>query len=317
MSTPRLDMDEIVASQANKYITHNQALRVIDGLTMCVVQDKDLVTSPAVSSSDDGKCYIVAGTGGDWSTFSVDDIAQYYDDSWYNMVPEEGWRCWVVDEDNEYYYDGADWQIYTGSANPEFDTAKIGDVAGGDYTEFEADGTIELNGDATVWKDDNIAVAIIPPGVSAPDLANFDTTTISVRVFDGGATLEQLSSGTEIQHDYKEGSDIVPHIHWCPTTAGAGDVVWFLEILIKTGTTVKYSGTLLTSESATGTAWEEIRTNFPTLSIPTLTIGDQVIYRLYRDPTFSGDTYSDDAGTFTFGFHYEIDTLGSRQITTK
>ena len=44
-----------------------------------------------------------------------------------------------------------------------------------------------------------------------------------------------------------------------------------------------------------------------------ITIGDQVAFRLYRDPT--QDTYQDDAVVLTFGLHYQKNSLGSRSTT--
>lgn len=44
-------------------------------------------------------------------------------------------------------------------------------------------------------------------------------------------------------------------------------------------------------------------------------IGDQVAFRLYRDPNI--DTYPNDAIIITFGIHYQINSLGSRTMTAK
>jgi len=70
--------------------------------------------------------------------------------------------------------------------------------------------------------------------------------------------------------------------------------------------------------AATGVAWTAQKAIFPAISGAGVEIGSQIAFRFFRDPTDIADTYPDDAAiTMTLGFHYEIDTPGSRQITTK
>lgn len=171
----------------------------------------------------------------------------------------------------------------------------------------------------SVYRDENFSGFATSPAVSAPDIISWDSGTIDVRAFDGNATTEQLMAGAEIQHDYKQGSDLIFHIHWAPTTAAAGNVKWQIDYTIErddTGTVA--SGSLSAVDAADGTAWVPTRVNIGTVTGTSLLIGDQVGIRLYRDPSDVADTYSDDAAlAFTFGYHYEVDTMGSRQIGTK
>ena len=107
MTTPILGLDEIVESQASKYVTHNGALRAIEALTIRVL---DIRTSAPPGSPADGDAYI-CGSGsisGDWSAFTINDIA-YYNSGWYNLTPSEGLRVWVNDEDTLYCYYGSAW----------------------------------------------------------------------------------------------------------------------------------------------------------------------------------------------------------------
>jgi hypothetical protein len=41
------------------------------------------------------------------------------------------------------------------------------------------------------------------------------------------------------------------------------------------------------------------------------------VFRLFRDPADVADTYGFDAVLLDVGLHYEKDTVGSRQVTTK
>ena len=82
------------------------------------VVDKDLTTSPV---GVDNAQYIIAGIGGDWSGFTINDIVRYSltDLVWYARPPAEGDEVYVADETTRYRYDGAAWQI-----------AAAGDVVG-------------------------------------------------------------------------------------------------------------------------------------------------------------------------------------------
>src|SRR5215213_4910455 len=58
-TTPHLALPLIAAAQAQKYVTHNEALFAVDALLHCAVKDKDLAAPPA--SPAEGDRYIIAG----------------------------------------------------------------------------------------------------------------------------------------------------------------------------------------------------------------------------------------------------------------
>jgi len=105
--TPRLGMPEISESQNSKYITHNEALRILDAMVQPVIIDKDLSAPPG--SPSDGDIYIVGTTdsgSGDWNGHD-DDIAYYKVSSWVFITPQNGFRVFVDDEGVEYIYAGS------------------------------------------------------------------------------------------------------------------------------------------------------------------------------------------------------------------
>ena len=78
------------------------------------------------------------------------------------------------------------------------------------------------------------------------------------------------------------------------------------------------SSTVISFVAATsGVVGKEERTSFPAISGTGKHIGSRFVFRLFRDSADASDTYTDSIGAFDFGVHYEIDTVGSRQITTK
>lgn len=117
--TPNLKLPYLIAAQAQKHVTHNEALRAIDALAQLSVKDKDLATPPP--SPADGDRYIVAdAAGGAWAGRTAQ-IAAFQDNAWEFHLPREGWISWVADETKLYAFDGNGWIAYTsgsGSINP-------------------------------------------------------------------------------------------------------------------------------------------------------------------------------------------------------
>jgi len=117
--TPNLGLPYIMAAQAQKHVTHNEALRTLDALVQLTVLDRDLATPPG--SPADGARYIVGpGPTGDW-TGQVDNIAAWQDGAWRFYAPGQGWLVWVADEDVLLAFDGTAWVTAGGgidSLNP-------------------------------------------------------------------------------------------------------------------------------------------------------------------------------------------------------
>jgi len=187
------------------------------------------------------------------------------------------------------------------------------------YSEFEADGTYHAVWNATCWQDINLSLWSLVPWATA--LGNFTIpwTALSIKTFDGAGVLAVSAYwSTEILHDYKQWSDITPHIHWCPTTTWAGNVKWQLEYAwINRLWTITSSTTISVTAATSWVVAQELRSSFPAITGTWMDIGSRFVFRLFRDPTDVADTYWAEAGAFDFWIHYEIDTLWSRQITIK
>ena len=198
----------------------------------------------------------------------------------------------------------------------------IGDGGTTNYSEFEADGTLEFNGTATVWKDINLGAAQLSrPSSSQPDLVNFldeagaDT---GIQTY-GFAVGEKIHGSFEMQHDYKEGSDITFHVHWQGITAPSGtdNVQWRLTYSFAEDDATLDAVTIIDSaDTAFDTQYEFKRTDIVVITGTDITIGQQMIFTLERVAA-TGDAYLGDALIATAGIHYEVDTVGSRNIITK
>ena len=196
-------------------------------------------------------------------------------------------------------------------------TLKAGAAA--DYLEVEADGTAVFHGEAVVWNDLNFPAFALGTAASAPDLVAFlGAGSLKILGFDGNATAEMLYGSGEILHDWKEGTDLCPHMHWTPTTADAGVVKWQLEYAwVDVGGTTGPAETISFTQTAGGTAWVHRFGDFPGISGTGHHIGSTFMFRVFRNPADSADTYPADAGLFNFGLHYQSDTVGSRTEEAK
>ncbi len=207
--------------------------------------------------------------------------------------------------------------LYEFLKHPAFHIANFGIPADGNYTEFEEDGTMVMNGDATVFEDFNFPVIGLGRGASLPDIINLNATSIKAAAFDGVNTTEEVYGFVEFPHAWKVESVIQFHVHWLPTTANVGNVNWQLEYTItEEGDTEPASTTINIAQAAGGVAWKNIRTNFADIVTTGKGLETQFSFRFFRDPTDT-DTYGFDAAVKTIGLHVEMDMSGSRQINTK
>ena len=106
-TTPILQLPYILPSQAQKHVTHNEAIRVLDVLVQLAVTARNLSAPPA--SPVQGDRYIVAtGASGAWAG-KVGQIALYENGAWQFFAPSQGWTAWVMSEQAMASYTGAIW----------------------------------------------------------------------------------------------------------------------------------------------------------------------------------------------------------------
>lgn len=106
--TTNLKMPFIMPSQAQKHVTHNEALLALDAVVQLSVLDRHLSAPPGAPAEGD-RYIVAAAASGAWSGKSGQ-IAAWQDGAWAFHPPAEGWRSWVADEQRLYVHDGATWQ---------------------------------------------------------------------------------------------------------------------------------------------------------------------------------------------------------------
>lgn len=108
-TTTHLGLPYLLAAQAQKHVTHNEALRLLDAMVQLSVLDRTRTAPPA--SPADGNRHIVASGGtGLWAGWDLN-IAFWVDGAWIRLVPRTGWMVWVAAEGLFLVWTGAAWEV--------------------------------------------------------------------------------------------------------------------------------------------------------------------------------------------------------------
>lgn len=133
---------------------------------------------------------------------------------------------------------------------------------------------------------------------------------------------DQVFFDVQITHDWKSGTSLHPHVHWCPTVSGsAGEtVIWGLEYAF-----AEIGGIFSTTTTITGdyhiphdTALVQNKHYLTEIGEISMTginsVSSMFVCRVFRATT---DTYGDNASFLEFDFHYEVDSAGSDREYSK
>ncbi len=105
--TPILGLPLILPAQAQKHVTHNEALRLLDILVQLTVLDRDLNAAPATPT--EGDRYIVGpNPTGVWAG-QAGRIAAFWGGIWLFIQPREGWTARILDEGVQVSSSGTEW----------------------------------------------------------------------------------------------------------------------------------------------------------------------------------------------------------------
>lgn len=200
----------------------------------------------------------------------------------------------------------------------------IGDQDGGNYAEFETDGTLEFVGTATVWNDlitpfDSARV----PAANAPTWASFQGN-LNAYTF---AINDYLEITVEVLHDYLEGSDLEIHVHWVTNGSDINDraVNWEVEYTLANSDLSDGIGDAFPATTTDSAEWTipaatpdltHMYTLVEVVDGTGVNIGAIIKARVRRIAAVGTDPTSDPFG-LNLGIHYEIDTVGSRTLSTK
>ena len=108
-TTTHLGLPFILAAQAQKHVTHNEALRLLDAMVQLSVLDRTRTTPPA-SPAEGDRHLVAAGATGLWAGWDLD-IAFWVDGAWIRLAPRTGWLTWVAAEGLILVWTGSAWTV--------------------------------------------------------------------------------------------------------------------------------------------------------------------------------------------------------------
>lgn len=112
-STSKLSLPLIMPAQAQKHVTHNEALALLDALVQPTAEDRNRTAPPAAPI--DGQTHIVAPNAtGAWEGMDGS-VALFLNGGWVFLAPRAGWIFRVLDETTDIRYDGFTWEAVSTS----------------------------------------------------------------------------------------------------------------------------------------------------------------------------------------------------------
>ena len=124
-TTHNLALPLIAANQAQKHVTHNEALVQLDALVQLACLDKDLAAPPAAPAEGDRYLVVAAAPKGAWAGLSGQ-VACFRDGVWIGLAPRPGWIAYVADEADLYTFAGGAWTSLRASFATLQNLARLG-----------------------------------------------------------------------------------------------------------------------------------------------------------------------------------------------
>ena len=116
--TTRLDLPLLLASQADKHVSYNEAMLALDISVQLTVLSRALSAPP--DNPTEGDCYIPkAPASGAWLELT-NQLVAFQTGSWHVVPAKAGWLGWLLDEGINIRFDGAVWNSVpvVSSVNP-------------------------------------------------------------------------------------------------------------------------------------------------------------------------------------------------------
>lgn len=167
-TTPTLNLPLIAPAQAQKHVTHNEALDMLDRVVQLSVQSRGLSTPSETALK--GQLFIVGdGAQNDWAghetQIAVSDGAGHWD----FMAPRAGWISWVEEEGKIVLFDGGTWSLLpSGEAQgDDINALRVGINAAADETN-----RLSLSSEASLFNHSGAGHRLKINKASQPDTAS-------------------------------------------------------------------------------------------------------------------------------------------------
>jgi hypothetical protein len=228
-------------------------------------------------------------------------------DRWNDTVNDRLYKC----EDNA--EGAASWTLYSSGDDGLLGSKEVDetDLSNGSFPWYDSTtGKFEYG---VRWEDLRFPFTQSKLGSSLkPD---FDQTNVGL-LFPESVSTEVAYMNAQMQHSYKIGSDIYPHIHWVQVSSdfptwkmdyrwyevGGDPTVAFTTVQVTTGIITYTSGSIHQISS------------FPAITGSAISLVSSMLdIKIYRD---DGNVTGDVLGK-EFDIHYQIDTIGSETAAAK
>ncbi|MFS4583679.1 DUF2793 domain-containing protein [Phaeobacter sp. C3_T13_0] len=110
-TTPLLALPYLMPAQAQKHVTHNEALRMLDALVQLRLTGFDATTPPTEPA--EGAAYGLADTPADAWAGQGGRLAIWQDAAWQFLTPQPGWQAWALEDQALRIWDGTAWVLPT------------------------------------------------------------------------------------------------------------------------------------------------------------------------------------------------------------
>lgn len=239
----------------------------------------------------------------------------------------DGVITWMEDED--YFQFGDD--IFIGTENLYFNGTDTRFYESGDDIHLDTPANYTLVLDEVVWDD----LRVVPgsfdrPGVTDPTIVAYDVAGGGVNTYLWQFQKNAIASFTvQLPHSYKTGTDIYAHIHWTPGSRGAAEngntVGWKIQYSwANINSNFAAMQSLDLSDACDGTDHKHQMTPEVVIDGHTVSkgISSMLLCNVLRTDTGADDTWVGTASgelplLLEIDFHFQIDTIGSRQQSAK
>lgn len=142
--SPRLELPYLQPSQAQKHVTHNEALQRLDAVTQLSVVRFGSITPPALPS--EGEAHALGAGALDAWAGQGSTIAVWDGTVWRFVTPKDGWRAWGAEEQELRVWVGGTWEPVRGDVQ-NLDGVGVG-------TTSDASNRLAVASDASLFSHD-------------------------------------------------------------------------------------------------------------------------------------------------------------------
>jgi len=124
--SPNLSLSYVMAQQAQKHVTVNESFRLLDALVQARVISRTQNDEPAAPVDGDAWLLPSEVSGSQWSSFSENSLIVFQDGAWVEILPQQGWVIFVLDEGGLVSYGDNGWSQITSDAESAETALKFG-----------------------------------------------------------------------------------------------------------------------------------------------------------------------------------------------